>query len=52
MKNVLAISAGRHQAPPLIWAILLGELSLGLAFFATRPLPVVALRGLRLFLRF
>jgi hypothetical protein len=52
MKNVLAISAGHRQAPSLIWAILLGELSLSLALFATRPFPVAALRGLRLFLRF
>jgi len=52
MRNVLALSAGRRQAPSLIWAILLGELSLGLAFFATHSFPLVALRGLRLFLRF
>ena len=52
MRNAVALSTGRRQAPPLIWAILLGELSLGLAFFATHPIPLVALRGLRLFLRF
>ena len=52
MRNALTLAIGRRQAPSLIWAILLGEISLGLAFFATHPFPVVALRGLRLFLRF
>ena len=52
MKRALALGLARQPAPLLLWALLAGELSLGLAFFSGHPFPEVALRGLRLFLRF
>jgi hypothetical protein len=42
----------RSAAPSLLWAILAGELGLALALFGGQLVPEVALRGLRLFLRF
>jgi hypothetical protein len=38
--------------PSLLWAILAGELGLALVLFAGGLLPEIAVRGLRLFLRF
>jgi hypothetical protein len=50
--TLTAAASRRPVMPSLIWAILAGELGLGLALFNSHLLPEVAVRGLRLFLRF
>jgi hypothetical protein len=50
--TLTAASTRRPAMPSLIWAVLAGELGLALTLFYTHLLPEIAVRGLRLFLRF
>jgi hypothetical protein len=50
--TLTAPATRRPATPSLIWAVLAGELGLALALFQTHLLPEIAVRGLRLFLRF
>jgi hypothetical protein len=50
--TLTAAPTRRSATLSLIWAILAGELALGLGLLGGHFVPEVALRGLRLFLRF
>jgi hypothetical protein len=52
MKKALTLAIPERPAPSLWWAVLAGELSLGLVLFGGHLVPDVAVRALRLFLRF
>jgi hypothetical protein len=52
MRKVLALAANRPATLPLFWAVVAGELSLTMVLFSHNLVPEIALRGLRLFLRF